>query len=134
MSDQTEDFEMAWQRLEYATEEHAKILVINADLRKRIAELEAENERRLGQLPDSMKDCTIRYIECDIGHGRLKAENWVDPEWPCPSCYIAKLEAENERLRSLLNRAKPYIEAYEEATGESIEQILSAIDAAMEGN
>ena len=76
MSDPTEDFEMVWQRMEYATEEHAKILVVNADLRKRIAELERDNERLKGNIPayepppcECCRKFTDYYAaECDCGN------------------------------------------------------------------
>ena len=50
----------------------------------RIAALEA-------QLPAEMQDCTIRFIECEKGHGRLTATNWV--QQPCHYCRIKALEA-----------------------------------------
>lgn len=50
---------------------------------QRIAELEA-------QLPDEMQHCTIRFIECPVGHGRLTATNWVDNG--CPYCKIAEAQ------------------------------------------
>ena len=39
--------------------------------------------------PDSEK---ISFIECEIGHGRLTAKNWIDTG--CPWCLIRKLQAE----------------------------------------
>ena len=52
-------------------------------LRERIKQLES-------QLPDGMKHCTIQFIECPVGHGRLTATNWVDHG--CPSCEIKRLK------------------------------------------
>lgn len=49
-----------------------------------------EIERLRSQLPDDMKHCTILFKECEKGHGRLTATNWVDHG--CPHC-------ENEKLR-----------------------------------
>ncbi len=44
------------------------------------------------RLPDGMKHCTIQFIECPAGHGRLTAANWV--RTGCPWCRIAHLEAD----------------------------------------
>jgi len=51
--------------------------------RARIAALEA-------QLPAGMQNCTIRFVECEKGHGILTATNWVQS---CPHCRNAALEA-----------------------------------------
>ncbi len=32
----------------------------------------------LAQLPEDMKDCTFRFVQCEYGHGRLTASNWID--------------------------------------------------------
>src|SRR6187399_2290680 len=64
----------------------------------RIHEQEAEIERLTAQLPDGMKHCTIRFIECEKGHGRLTAANWVDTG--CQSCEIERLRDEIEGLRA----------------------------------
>lgn len=42
------------------------------------------------QLPDGMKHCTIIFKECEKGHGRLAAANWVDNG--CPWCTIDELK------------------------------------------
>ena len=52
----------------------------------RIKQLEA-------QLPETMQDCTIQFLQCDKGHGRLTAKNWATPTG-CHWCRIAELEAE----------------------------------------
>lgn len=48
------------------------------------------------QLPEGMKHCTIRFIECEKGHGRLMADNWVDHG--CLSCQLAQARADAEAL------------------------------------
>lgn len=53
------------------------------ELEQRVRDLEA-------QLPDGMKDCTIVFRECDKGHGRLTATNWV--QHSCFVCRINELE------------------------------------------
>lgn len=56
-------------------------------------ELREENARLRAQLPERMKDCTILFKECPVGHGWLTATNWV--QHGCPTCAIedARLEA-----------------------------------------
>ena len=66
-------------------------------LRMHIAELEEDKRRLLAQLPCGMADSTIKFLECDAGHGWLTATNWL--QHGCPQCRIAKLEAENRKLR-----------------------------------
>lgn len=51
------------------------------------------------QLPEDMQDCTIRFIKCDVGHGRLTATNWTDNG--CPQCRIDKLLRANEGLAAI---------------------------------
>jgi hypothetical protein len=55
------------------------------------------NDRKVAkQLPTGMEHCTIKFIECPEGHGRLTAANWVQHD--CLWCRIKKLEFENECL------------------------------------
>jgi hypothetical protein len=46
--------------------------------------------RKENQLPAGMEHCTIRFVSCPIGHGRLTATNWVDNG--CQSCELARLK------------------------------------------
>lgn len=62
-----------------------------------------ENATLKQQLPDGMKHCTIKFMECELGHGRLTATNWI--EHPCPTCALAKKDAEIERLRDWIIEA-----------------------------
>ena len=105
MSDQTEDFEMAWQRLEYATEEHAKILVINADLCKRIAELEQTGQATL-----------LREIEKDKRIAELETEN-------------ERLRGVVDRIQGWMEEGH-----HINLTKQWFDDALRKIDAAMEGN
>lgn len=52
------------------------------------------------QLPDGMQHCTIKFIECEKGHGRLTATNWIDNG--CSKCRIDELEAEVDELKCTL--------------------------------
>ncbi len=63
----------------------------------RIAELEA-------QLPEGMKNCTILFKECEKGHGRLTATNWIDHG--CEYCRIAELEAKIDPYRGRVSELK----------------------------
>jgi hypothetical protein len=59
-------------------------------------------DRLLTQLPDEMKQCAILFKECEKGHGRLTATNWIDHG--CGQCEIERLRAENELLRDVIKR------------------------------
>jgi hypothetical protein len=56
-----------------------------------LSQRDERTDRLRAQLPDEMQDCTIVFKECERGHGRLTATNWVQHE--CQTC-------ENERLRA----------------------------------
>lgn len=62
---------------------------------QRLEELEA-------QLPEGMKHCTIEFRECEKGHGRLTATNWVDNG--CPYCRVTELEAIEAHYESLVRQ------------------------------
>lgn len=78
--------------------EHEKVVGEGDRLAKKLANQlldSSEEARRLRyQLPESMQDCTIKFIECEQGHGRLVATNWVDSG--CPYCQLADAEAERD--------------------------------------
>jgi hypothetical protein len=92
-------------------------------------EAAAEIELLHSQLPDEMQHCTIRFLECERGHGRLTATNWVPH--PCSTCEIdrltseqtkflianAKLEAEIGRLAVDSARLKAYEVTVREQAG-----------------
>ncbi len=88
----------AWEnfadRLE-ATHEAAE--AENAELRRQLATMTADRDKVRSQLPDEMKDCEIRYVSCEVGHGRLAAANWIDHG--CPHCKVDKQAALIEALR-----------------------------------
>ncbi len=54
-------------------------------------------EQLRSQLPRGMEHCTILFKECEQGHGRLIATNWVDHG--CQQCEI-------ERMRKALGSAQ----------------------------
>ena len=54
-------------------------------------QLERELAATNARLPDGMKDCTILFKECALGHGWLTATNWV--QHGCPTCAIAAANA-----------------------------------------
>jgi hypothetical protein len=86
--------------LMYPAHETQVVLLTHIDaLTARIAELEA-------QLPDGMKDCTIQFKECERGHGRLTATNWV--QHGCDACRIAELTkpVEDAEVDALVSRLK----------------------------
>lgn len=50
---------------------------------KENAELRAQNDQLLSQLPEGMEDCTIVRTQCEKGHGNLT----------CLVCHIERLNA-----------------------------------------
>jgi hypothetical protein len=56
------------------------------------------------QLPDGMQHCTIRFKECEHGHGWLTADNWV--QHGCPTCELRAAEQRVEGARELLEMFK----------------------------
>ena len=57
------------------------------------------------QLPEGMKHCIIQFLECDKGHGRLTATNWV-PHF-CPWCRIRELEKAVSEYRTVAGYEVP---------------------------
>ena len=49
------------------------------------------------QLPAEMPGCTILFKECEKGHGRLTATNWIDHG--CGTCTLEQLQAQLAELR-----------------------------------
>ena len=72
-----------------------------------IGELGEEIEARKRQLPEGMENCTIRFIECPIGHGRLTATNWIDHG--CPTCSLAAVTAERDELLKLCREMEDWL-------------------------
>jgi len=82
------------------------------------AALQADNECKdslietlQAQLPAEMPGCTILFKECEKGHGRLTATNWIDHG--CGTCTLESLQAQlrqvthtNARLRECLVKCK----------------------------
>ncbi len=71
-----------------------------AQWEKNYVQLEQRVVKLRNQLPDGMENCTIRFIKCDVGHGRLTADNWIDHG--CPTCEINALKAEIKELKKKL--------------------------------
>jgi hypothetical protein len=70
-------------------EEVERVKVRNSELLDRLGWRSEEVRRLRGQLPATMPDCTIRFVECPAGHGRLTATNWVDTG--CQTCEAKRL-------------------------------------------
>jgi len=75
----------------------------------RIKELEA-------QLPAGMAHCTIRFRECEKGHGWLTADNWVQHR--CPTCTIKELEAKLANSYDATSKAKELIRLFSEGVND----------------
>lgn len=69
-------------RLGFATGHGDSFGDLLGQLEKQVIELRA-------QLPASMQNCTIVFKECEKGHGRLTATNWIDNG--CQPCAIDEL-------------------------------------------
>lgn len=74
--------------MDRAHEERDAAIVRAEAAEKRVTKLEA-------QLPTGMSTCTILFRECEKGHGRLTATNWVDHG--CDTCERDKLRAARDR-------------------------------------
>lgn len=64
---------------------------------------ETENTRLRERLPAEMQDCTILFRECEKGHGRLTAENWVDHG--CSTCEADRLRERVAELEKAIQDA-----------------------------
>jgi hypothetical protein len=58
---------------------------------------EREIATLLAQLPEGMKDCTIVFVACPKGHGRLTATNWTPHE--CQVCREMELLEQIQDLK-----------------------------------
>jgi hypothetical protein len=101
----TADLEREVEALEGIAEERrhrAKTAELkNEQLEHETRKLRAQNEALHSQLPEGMKHCSILFRECEHGHGRLTAANWIDHG--CSTCGI---EALIEALRGALEQAR----------------------------
>lgn len=64
------------------------------------ADAQATVEALQAQLPAEMQECTILFKECEKGHGRLTATNWIDHG--CQTCEVEALQREVNTLNQLL--------------------------------
>lgn len=76
-------------------------------------------EALLKQLPEGMQNCTIRYVACEKGHGRLTATNWVDHG--CQHCVLVALQKGQDDLRA---KALAAVWLLPEDTGIGIRELL----------
>ena len=70
--------------------------------RQQFDRLRAKVKQQRMQLPKGMEHCTIHFIECEVGHGRLTATNWIDHV--CHWCKIDAKDRELDRLRADVER------------------------------
>ncbi len=71
------------------------------ELADALAAKDAEIAELRAQLPDEMKHCTILFKECELGHGRLTATNWIDHG--CQWCKVRALEQQVAGVREFLD-------------------------------
>ncbi len=85
--DMKDAHDIATEALTNTAKEKPEASDIQQQLDARIAQVE---ELR-AQLPQGMEHCTIRFKECEVGHGRLTATNWIDHG--CQQCKIEELQS-----------------------------------------
>lgn len=66
--------------------------------------LEAELERVRSQLPQEMQNCTITFMECSEGHGRLIANNWIDHG--CQQCELERARKALTAIRDATSKGE----------------------------
>lgn len=72
---------------------------------ERVVDEQSERITELrSRLPVGMKHCTIQFIECPEGHGRLTAKNWIDHG--CTTCEQRRLATQLADTREALIRAR----------------------------
>ena len=62
--------------------------------------MEAQRDKLLAQLPETMQHCTILSKRCEKGHAWLTATNWF--QYECQQCEFDRLEAERDQLKKLV--------------------------------
>lgn len=62
-----------------------------------LKDLQSRLSSVLSQLPEEMQDCTIRFKKCEVGHGRLTADNWIDNG--CHQCRLGAVTNERDEAR-----------------------------------
>lgn len=55
-------------------------------------------EALIKRFPKGMEHCTFKLLECEKGHRRLTATNWIDNG--CPTCAQEQLREELEDMRA----------------------------------
>lgn len=71
------------------------IVELFPDLATAFLAQEEKIKKMESQLPGGMRDCTIVFEECPVGHGHLRGTNWIKHE--CQFCKNKKLEADLKR-------------------------------------
>lgn len=79
------------RQVDYSDDARRHAQEVSSELLKEKRALEAQLAQRFDQLPEGMEECTILFKECERGHGRLTAMNWLDHG--CQTCAIASIQA-----------------------------------------
>lgn len=95
-------FVKAGQAIDGLQRERDHALAQETGLRAITERLGAENERLKSQFPEGMERCTIKFISCPVGHGRLTATNWIDNG--CRHCEIERLAAREKLAVDTIER------------------------------
>lgn len=94
--------------------------------------LERQVEALRAQLPAEMQECTILFKECEKGHGRLTATNWIDHG--CQTCAMEavqrvrdEFERERDQLHAALMEAKAALADAEREKVKGLHEITKVI-------
>ena len=77
-------------------------------------------EQLLKQLPEGMRNCTILFKSCPVGHGWLTATNWQQHE--CPTCELQETQSKLDKLIDLIQDV-----TFENGTSEEVCQIMELV-------
>lgn len=90
-----------------------------------------ERKKLEARLPEGMKDCTIEFKECEKGHGRLTATNWIDDG--CSKCKIDSfrqtMEVQIEQIKSLRELPQPFAlrNVYGQRANSDLKEVLGIL-------
>ena len=89
------------------------------------ADAQATVEALRAQLPAEMQECTILFKECEKGHGRLTATNWIDHG--CQTCAMEALQRERDEARRKYHEAMDIMSAWKNIDhAEAVARLLEA--------
>lgn len=116
VSELKDEIQMLNMALSMATNDVNKYLDKLEEKREIITELNHTIEELQSRLPEGMRECTIIFEQCEVGHGYLRGTNWIKHD--CPWCEIAKLKEQNKSLKYRVDHAEWLVEKYRDETND----------------